>query len=178
MEIVTKFYNWLKTHRFIAGLVITFILIVLIFYPSSKDQSVNQPLTTNPTSQETTIQYSLNLPVIHPKSGPVELGNTINGISLIFDRPIDLESVRIDSNPPLSFKVSSLPSTPHKIVLSPKTPWVIGQTYRLTIHKGIKTHTITGEGITKQYYILEEDIKLEYTILEVVSPSYPPGQGI
>lgn len=165
VEIKKQRREKLKKYLAIIGFIL-FIVFLLIINRTQKNNKNPSPTSTPEPGINTLTdpQYKLNIPDIHPKSGTVAMAQTRTSISLFFTKEIDPRSIKITTNPYIEFEVKTNPDFPDRIILEPKTAWVEGSTYKITINKGLRTLI---EGLT-----LQEDIKLEYKIIKAERPAY------
>ena len=153
-EKLTSLFFFLKKYRFVVFLFIFFLAIIIIFSPTNTvspniqtkpQQTVFPSLSPTSTFNSKTIQFLS----ASPEAGIQKIGNSQKNISFYFNKQISLEDIQIEVVPFIDIKINKLKSSPQRINIYPKTPWVTGETYEITIKKGS---------------ILSEDVVLKYTI--------------
>jgi hypothetical protein len=92
------------------------------------------------------------------------MAGTQTSISLFFETPINLNTVSVDSNPKLTFKISTLPDFPNRVILTPQSPWREGTKYTIKISKGVRSSTVDKE--------LGQDIIIDYDIQPIPTPKF------
>ncbi len=160
---------WARAHPRIAVLVFAFVFfIVSMFFLSggSTNNSTEQSATKTPVASPTltpTIQ-ALQVPTVYPKSGDVEVGGSLAGVSVFFNAPIDTSSIQIVAEPAINFRVGILADDPNRIILTPLTPWASGVKYSVKILRGVRTSDQKKE--------LKQDITIEYHIKDIPTDNF------
>lgn len=168
MEKLKELPGWIQKHKFIVGLAVVFIVLVFVFLPEDTEQ-IQQEVQ----ERQVAATQSLPAPIIQPKQGAVALGNTKNSISLFFTVSIDTQTVRITSTPDLGFEAKIVNDFPKRLLLRPSSPWVAGQTYTITVKKGLRSIPYGGDELLDTVFELTEDLVLTYTATEIQQPIYP-----
>ena len=150
MSIINKIKSLKSTTLIIIFLSIVILIIIVL---TSTQKKAPQPLPTTPPSSpatfinpspilsisESNLPSYLDLKIIKisPPKDSFPAGDTTNAFYIYFDKPIDPSSVKITSEPQLTFKVKILPDNLTRINIIPNTPWQANQLYSITVHKGI-----------------------------------------
>lgn len=150
LRVTIKKYWLLIILSIIAGGLIAFWLSQKI-----KPSSV---LTTPPTGE------MQGLMVINrsPKLETFEAANTITPVYITFNQPIDLSTLIIDQQPIQEFEIQIRAGKPEQLVINPKTPWKVTQSFQLKIRSGLKS--------TDGQFVLKEDVFVDFTVVEVPLP--------
>jgi len=139
-----------------------------VFLLSRTLRGETNKVDTEPTSVPYRKPESLMVLEISPKQGKITYGGLKNAITVKFNAEIDPKTVRLNSSPHIDLTPVVHPNELDKLILTPKSEWVDGETYVITLEKGIKS--VEGR------YISNEDLVLEYIITSKSSliPTYPP----
>lgn len=125
--------------------------------------------TREPTPSPTITQKGpLTVAGVYPATGEVALGGTDNAVVVALHRPIDVLSARVRVDPAIAIDVSVRGDNPGRLIIKPRTQWVPGATYTITVSRGL----LSDDGEAE----LKEDIVLRYSTTEPSLPSYrrPP----
>lgn len=106
----------------------------------------------------------LNVKSVSPQSGTVPMGNTNNGIIIVFDRPVDPTTVYTTSSPPTKLTPIIRKDDLSRLILAPDINWDVGATYTIKVSAGLVS--VDGKFQTK------EDIFLSYTTTEPSPPVF------
>ncbi len=148
-----------KTKIIIAVIVIGVIVFVTVLMLINRNK--NQTATPSPTP------IVLIMPKISPEPGRVEMGNTLSGIELDFNTPVDPSSVVAVADPQITLIATKRKDFPNKIILSPQSPWKAGN-YTIVVKSGIRSldgTTSFDRELTLKYIVfntaIEEPNKVE-----------------
>lgn len=132
----------------------TGILLAFWIAKSTQKSAELPPLTIN----------SLLIIDRSPKSEVFEAANSTTPIFITFNQPINLNSVKVASNPPIEFKLELRPKNQSRLVIRPINPWKENQGFVIIIKAGINSIDEKSR--------LEKDAEIRFTIEEIPAPTY------
>lgn len=157
MENIKRILNWFRSHPKTTVVVLILIVVIVIV---AAGKGVLPQIAPKPTPTVESLKY----PTINPVQGKVEMGDTKTAISVFFELPIDLQTVRVESDPFMGFTKSSLPDFPERLILTPQSFWQAGTKYTIKILKGAKTLSGNKE--------LSVDVTIQYEVVPVPPPTF------
>lgn len=108
---------------------------------------------------------SLSVEDILPSSGTINAAGTRYGIVVDFSQAINLSTAKISSTPEFSLSASLGSSDKSKLLINPDNQWQEGETYTITISKGLRSTSGQAQ--------LKEDVVITYTIAAFELPQAP-----
>lgn len=99
-----------------------------------------------------------------PKLEVFEAANSTTPIFITFNQPINLNSVKVTSNPPIEFKLELRPENQSRLVIRPINSWKENQSFVIIIKAGVTS----VDGKSK----LEKDTEIRFVIKEIPAPVY------
>jgi hypothetical protein len=135
------------------------VFLFVIFRPKKQNRISN----TQPeyiTERVEPIEYR-----VEPVPGEIKFGGSRISISVFFNYPIDLSTVKIVTDPNILLTPKMLPDFPERVILEPNSEWQSNINYTITIKAGVRAkndeNVSTNEDIKFQYKVLEMPKELE-----------------
>lgn len=146
--------KFLKKYWLLLLLAITTGILLAFWFTKSTQKPEIPPLTINP----------LLIVDRSPKLEIFEAANSTTPIFITFNQPINLNSVKVTSNPPTEFKLELRPENQSRLVIRPAVPWRGNQNFVIIIKAG----ATSMDGKSR----LEKDAEIRFVIKEIPAPVY------